>query len=400
MPHCASRAILAVTIWLVVALPALAAVVDVTCQNGTADASTLNTAISGSHVGDRIAIHGTCLINATIVLYGDRAYEGDSRTGTVIRQADRSNLAVMLASDSWASANLYDQYPTSTGAPVRISRLTIDGNKTTNSGTTALVIRSWQTVIEDLQIENAPVDGIQITNLNQKGVALTTSQVNGRISDIFITGSGANGIHVIDTGNACTDWDILDSWIGYSGQSAITMDNAAGWKIRGNHLYGVSGNGIFANRCYGTAIDGNYIEDFGHLGGAGNTFYGIACTVQGGDGTYPTGNSLQGGAGTMVTGNKVFQYSANGGDASTGNLVYIGVPQVNYGTGMVNVVDNLINGRNGANTTGLSFQLGSGVGLDILVSNNNVQSVAIAESVGTGVKLVGQPVIPLIPIHR
>jgi hypothetical protein len=304
-------------------LPAQAAVVNVTCKNITADTAALNTAISGSNTGDQIAIHGSCLINGIIVLYGNRTYLGGSRTGTVIRQASGSNLPAMLASDSWVSGY---QYPMFTGAPIHISQLTLDGNKAANSGTSALIIRSWLTVIDDLLIENGAADGLQITNLTQDGVALTSTQVNGRISNCQITGSGGNGVHTVDTGNAVTDWDLLDSWIGSSGQSGILMDNAAGWKIRGNHLYGVPGHAIFASRCFATAIDGNYIEDFGHLGGTGNTYYGIACTVQGG-------------AGSVITANKVFELN---GESPTGNLIYIGIPAVNYGTGIINVVDNLI----------------------------------------------------------
>ena len=304
-------------------LPAQAAVVNVTCKNITADTAALNTAISGSNTGDQIAIHGSCLINGIIVLYGNRTYLGGSRTGTVIRQASGSNLPAMLASDSWVSGY---QYPMFTGAPIHISQLTLDGNKAANSGTSALIIRSWLTVIDDLLIENGAADGLQITNLTQDGVALTSTQVNGRISNCQITGSGGNGVHIVDTGTAVTDWDLLESWIGSSGQSGILMDNAAGWKIRGNHLYSVSGHAIFASRCFATAIDGNYIEDFGHLGGTGNTYYGIACTVQGG-------------AGSVITANKVFELN---GESPTGNLIYIGIPAVNYGTGIINVVDNLI----------------------------------------------------------
>jgi hypothetical protein len=68
---------------LISSAAAFAAQVNVTCTNTIADAVRLNTAIENSHSGDRIQIHGTCLLNATIVLLGDRTYEGDSRTGTI-----------------------------------------------------------------------------------------------------------------------------------------------------------------------------------------------------------------------------------------------------------------------------------------------------------------------------
>jgi hypothetical protein len=368
-----SRILNAVLLLLTVVPAVFGAEVNLTCKNAVTDTATLNQGISASSAGDEIRIHGQCLINDTITLRGDRSYIGDSRTGTIITQASGSNLVAMLASDSWNTAK-----QDTSGDPVRIAHLTLNGNSQNNSGTSALVIRSWLTVIEDVQIEYAPEDGIQITNLNKNNVALanTHTQVNGRISNVFVTDSGGNGIHVVDSGNSVTDWDLLDSWIANSGQSAIYMDNAAGWKIRGNHLYGVQQHAIFANRCYATAIDGNYIEDFGGSGG-NQTWYGIACTVQGG-------------TASVITSNKVFMLQTESG---AGTFVYIAVPQVNYGTGEINVVNNTIRGAGTDADTGLLYKLNGGVGLkglNLLSSNNNVQSVKTALTIGPGVTLATQ----------
>ena len=345
-------------------VPAFAAQVNVTCSNTTGDAARLNSAIANSHSGDHIQIHGQCLLDATIVLLGDRSYEGDSRTGTVLHQASGANLAALVASDSWSNDWAY------TGDPIRIAQLTLDGNRSANTGTNALVIRSWLTVIEDLQVENAPADGIQITNLSKNGVALQTSQVNGHISNVFVTNSGGTGVHVVDTGNSVTDWSLLDSWVATSGQSAIYMDNAAGWTVRGNHVYGIQQHAIFANSCWATAIDGNYIEDFGGAGG-NNTWYGIACTVGGG-------------ATTVINANKVFMFTK---EPPSGDFVFIGIPQVNYGTGMVNVIGNTVLGATGQHDIGLFYQINGGAGLEVLSSNNEVQAVRTPRSVGEGVKL-------------
>jgi hypothetical protein len=358
------RSVLIFAMFLSVGAFAFGAQVNVTCGNTTADAGKLNTAIENSHEGDLIQIHGACLVNATVVMLGNRTYSGDSRTGTIIQQASGANLAALVASDSWADDWTY------TGAPIRIAHLTIDGNSGANSGTNALVIRSWLTDIEDLQVENAPADGIQITNLSKNSSALQTSQVNGHISNVYVTNSGGDGIHIVDTGNSVTDWSLLDSWVGNSGQSAIYMDNAAGWTVRGNHVWGIKQHAIFANSCWATSIDGNYIEDFGGTGGA-NTWYGIACTVGGG-------------AATVISQNKVFMFTK---EPESGEFVFIGVPQVNYGTGMVNVEGNAILGSGGARDTGLSYQINGGVGLEVLSSANNVESVHTARSVGSGVKL-------------
>ena len=350
---------------LLIGAAAFAAQVNVTCINTSADAVKLNTAIENSRSGDRIQIHGTCLLNATIVLLGDRTYEGDSRTGTILRQAGGTNLPALLASDSWS-----DDW-THTGDPIRIAQLTLDGNGSANSGTNALVIRSWLTVIEDMQVENAPADGIQITNLSKNGVRLQSSQVNGHISNCLVTNSGAIGIHVVDDSTSVTDWSLLDSWVANSGESAIYLGDAAGWTVRGNHVYGVRQHAIFANGCWATSIDENDIEDFGGSGGS-NTWYGIVCTVGGG-------------AASVISGNKVFMFTR---EPPSGDFVFIGVPQVNYGSGVINVVGNTILGANGRYDTGLSYLLNGGTGLEVLSSNNDVRHVHTARSVGAGVKLV------------
>jgi hypothetical protein len=146
-----------------------ARVIDVRCNgNAAADTNRLTHSIASSKDGDLIRIHGACEVNQTIVLFANRTYEGNSRTGSIIRQADNTNLPAVVASDSWANDT-----PT-TGSPIRIAHIKIDGNKANNTGTHGLLIRSWLTVIEDVQIQNAPGDGILLTNRTRNGVTLTT----------------------------------------------------------------------------------------------------------------------------------------------------------------------------------------------------------------------------------
>jgi Right handed beta helix region len=344
-----------------------ARVIDVECNgNAAADTNRLTNSIASSNDGDLIRIHGACEVNQTIVLRSHRTYEGTSRTGSVIRQADNTNLLAVLASDSWANDS-----PT-TGNPIRIAHIRIDGNKANNTGTHGLVIRSWLTVIEDVQIQNAPGDGILLTNRTRNGVTLTNTSVNGRISNVFVTGSGGVGIHVVDSGNSLTDWDLLDSWIANSGQSGIYLENAAGWKIAGNHIYGVRQHALYANRCYGTTIADNYIEDFGRDGGADSTWYGIASTVQGE-------------VGSVIRDNKVFNSSSQ---PSTGTFRFIGIPRVNYGTGVINVTGNVIRGRNEtANNTALYYSGGSNP-LRVTSTGNQVYSAGTPMIIGPNAVLV------------
>src|SRR5262245_23144289 len=161
---------------LYASMPLYGRTIDVKCNgNAAADTNRLTNSIASSNDGDLIRIHGACEVNQTIVLLSNRTYEGNSRTGSIIRQADNTNLPAVVASDSWENDT-----PT-TGNPIRIAHIKIDGNKASNKGTHGLLIRSWLTVIEDVQIQNAPGDGIMLTNRTKSGVPLTNTSVNGRI---------------------------------------------------------------------------------------------------------------------------------------------------------------------------------------------------------------------------
>ena len=106
---------------------------------------------------------------------------------------------------------------------------------------------------------------------------------------------------------------------------AIHLDNAAGWNISGNHLYGDAGNAINANRLYGTTIYGNHIEDFG-LGQNSGTWYGIVGTAQQGMGSTIFNNTI----------------ANNSGETTGAKYIYVAVTQANYGTGYLSVSGNII----------------------------------------------------------
>lgn len=338
--------------------------VTATCNNTLSDAATLNTAISSSSVGDEIDIQGPCLINATITLLGDRTYKGYSRTGTVLQQANKANLTAILASDSFVNNS------STTGDPITIRDLTIDGNKANNSAATdGIVLRSWLSDIEDVLIENMGGNGIRETNLSANGTALTNTQVNGRIANNMIDNSSNDGIYIQDSGNAVTDTQLMDNWISNSGVDGIHMENAAGWMVEGNHIYGVQQNAIYANRAFATSLSGNYIEDFGDTSTAG-TWYGIIATIQGD-------------AATTITGNRIFNFH---GENSNSTYIYLGVT-ANYGTGDVSVTGNTIRGNGSSNSTGLFYSIGNGTGLNVTSTGNLIDAVHTVRSIGTGVTL-------------
>src|SRR5688572_27581822 len=119
-PRSLAAALVAVGLALLLsAVPSAAKEIRVACRNDAGDAALINAAIAGSAEGDEIVIDGPGLINQAIKLLGQRSYRGESRTGTVLRQADGANLVAVMASDSFL-----DNSPT-TGRPVSIRTLTV-----------------------------------------------------------------------------------------------------------------------------------------------------------------------------------------------------------------------------------------------------------------------------------
>ncbi|MEU1393508.1 MULTISPECIES: right-handed parallel beta-helix repeat-containing protein [unclassified Nonomuraea] len=330
--------------------PAAAARATATCANNNGDAAAIQSVIDNSAAGDEIVIDGPCTITSTITLRGNRTYRGDSPS-TLLKEADGRNLAAVLASDSWAGDFAY------TGEPIVLRDLTIDGNAANNpTGGDGVVIRSWRSTVEGLYIQNAKASGLRITNTSRNGTTLTNTLVNGTVRGLFVEDSGQHGIYVQDSGNAVTDWNLTDNWVAASGGDAIKLENAAGWTVERNHVYGVGGTGINAGRLFASSVSDNYVEDF--------AVNGIGVTVQGD-------------AASTLTGNRVFQFSGSG-------TTYLAVKQVNYGTGHVAVTGNVVRG-NGSGV-GLSYQRG-GNQLTVASSGNAVSGVTTQRAVGSGVNL-------------
>ncbi|WP_257449718.1 right-handed parallel beta-helix repeat-containing protein [Archangium lipolyticum] len=360
-----SRLVPSLAAVLLLPLPGLAAQVPVSCNNTVSDDETLNAAVAASSVGDELVISGPCLINSTIRLRGQRAYRGGEPSGTVIRQANGANLAALMANDTWLDAQTY------TGNPVSVRNLTLDGNASNNTGraTDGIVLMSWNSTVENTRINFMRGSGIRLTNTNSAGTAIVNTQVNGRIVHNFISDSGLHGVYVQDSGNSVTDWDLIDNWIADSGASAIRMENSAGWKVRGNHLYGVGQTAIVAQRLFGTTISDNYIEGFGE-GATAGTWAGIGATVQGD-------------AASVISDNKIFNFGDEPNTAS--RYHYLSISQVNYGAGFVSVTGNAIRGIGSTRSTGLNYEKGSGTSLTVVSTGNLVTGVATSRNVGTGV---------------
>jgi hypothetical protein len=315
--------------------------VRVTCHDDSSDANRLQQAINASSRGATITIGGLCLLTRGITLLPDRSYTGSTPTGTVLRQA--ASMGFVLATDTYVR-NLAH-----TGDPLSIRDLTVACN---GSGQTdGIILVNWLVNVEHVIVRDCGGSGIVDSSITANGKSINNTSVNSRFENNFITNSGRYGFYVKDPQNSVTDGYLQNNQIALSGADAIHLDNAAGWYISGNNLYGVGQNGIYANRIFGTTISDNYIEDFGSKQRSG-TCYGIEATAQGG-------------TGSTISGNKVFNTH---GPSSGVSFVYIGITLVNYGTSYLAASGNVIIGTGRG---GVGFLFRGGANRLVVASNGN-----------------------------
>jgi Right handed beta helix region len=316
--------------------------VRVTCHDDSSDASTLQQAINASSPGSTIAIGGVCLLTRGITLLSDRSYTGSSTTGTVLQQA--ASMGFVLGTDSYVH-NL-----STTGAPLSIRDLTIACNR--SGHTDGIILVNWLVDVEHVVVQNCGGSGIVDSSITANGTSISNTSVNSRFDNNFITGSGRYGFYVNDQRNSVTDGYLENNQIAFSRSDAIHLDNASGWTVTANHLYGVGRSAIYANRLFGTTISDNYIEDFGSKQQSG-TWYGIEATAQGG-------------IGSTISGNKVFNTQ---GPSHSASHVYIGITRVNSGTSYLAASGNVILGVGGA---GVGFLFSGGANRLVVASSGNV----------------------------
>ena len=323
--------------------------VHVTCKDRSTDSATLQHAIDSSPAGAAIEFQGgKCLLTTGLTLLGDRTYTGENTTGTVLQQD--GSASYILASSAYVDNS------TTTGDPLSIRDLTVacDGSGSTDG----IILLNWQVDVENVDVRDCGGSGIVDTNINSGGGAITNTSVNSRFDNNFILNSGRYGFDVHDTGESVTDGFLEDNQIALSGLDAVHLDNAAGWNISGNHLYRVGQNAINANRLFGTTISGNYIEDFGDAK-TSQTWYGIL-------------GNVQDGPGSTIVGNKIFNTDSGRG----AKYVYIGITQVNSGTGHLSVTGNVIEGNHGSDI-GILVSGGSNK-LEVSISGNQIANVRSA----------------------
>jgi parallel beta-helix repeat protein len=341
------------------------AVTQVSCSGQSGDSTTLSNAIAAVPEGGTLAIAGTCYLTQPLVLTAGKTYEGttgdgaNDGVGTVLSQ--HFSGGYLVANDAYAGNTASD----GTGLPLTVQDLAINCD---SSSTDGLVVMAWQVNVNHVDATGCE-SGIVDTNSDAAGQAMPSghTSVNSRFDDNFLQDNADYGFYVDDTQNAVTDGFFDDNQVASSGENAVELDNAAGWNIAGNHLYGDKQDGIYANRMWGSTISDNYIEDFGD-GQSSGSWYGILGTNQCG-------------IGSTIDDNMIF--NDGGQETTSASYVYLAVSQNSSDcSGFLTVNGNVIYDQTAKNTaTGMDFRgNGTADSLTIGSAGNIARGVATSRT--------------------
>lgn len=317
----------------------------------TDDAAAIQAAINVCPAGGAVFFPGgyTYLVGTAIKLTGGLTYYGETggegvETGntSVIKQKNGANLvAVLISAD-------YVNNATTSGLPVKISNLLINGNTANNTSGHGIMTMNYGSEIDECVVYDVPGSGIVLNDTNSAGTTISNTCVECRITNNKINNCGVYGIWAKDTGQAgkITDGFCLNNLVSLCyGAACIEIDRGAGWQVNGNHFYGGQQSGIVVNACFGTLIDGNYVDGFGQ-GATTGYWTAISASLGAGRATIITNNhggnpeptsgthyTLVGVTGTATTG-ACYAIVANNiitGGWVSGNSNYPSSPQYSQG---------------------------------------------------------------------
>lgn len=312
------------------------------CQDTRADSTAISQALAGLQVGGTLMLSGKCLADISVPV-------GVTIEGTNTPDNSATVHGTVINGSITASG----------GYPSTIRDMQVLCQSGTNNGIT---LNGFEQTVTHVTIYGC-TNGIELDNPGGG----TGDHVQDRITNNWIRSSTAYGFYVNDPspGNSVTDGMFSGNWVS-GGTDAIHMDNAAGWFIQNNHIYGESGAGIYMARMFATTVTGNEVADW--------TGYGIEGTVQ--------GNGAQG---SVVASNGVYQH-VDGTVGSPGTAIYL--TSNSSSDCYVSVTGNtIISTNNGSGSYGIE---GSGSGLTFVSSGNLVAGTATASAAVNGaVKTAG-----------
>jgi len=258
---------------------------------------------SGAEDGDGGG--GNYMISAAIPLQANCAYlgPGDANNGlTMIRQAPGTNLTSaskigLFVANAWATNATVCDGPVflrGLGFDPDWNGYTVNGYAGSNTGNCAgVILTNFWSRLSECYFQNCGGAAAAYTDLTANGSNVVTNSCS---ENQFYDNKVTNGIYgfFAESQNGASNQDGFCDRNLISGQqtAAIYIGRAAGWKIRGNHMYSMGGDGIDCYECYATWIMDNYLEDFGALNVANHYYSGIQAELIAGRRTFIFNNDV------------------------------------------------------------------------------------------------------------
>ena len=229
---------------------------------GVTDGASLRAIVAAASAGSMIVLGGgTFVIDEPLVVGSGVSIVGAGMYGTIIKAADGSDMDGVIVAEEWSAGN------DSSDAPLTIRDLCIDANRANNAGLGhGIILQSYWSTIENVAVRNCDGSGILVTAEESDSSEITNTLVETHISRCQIRDVTGHGIWVRDDSpstQSVTDGRIESCDIQNISGNGINIDSAAGWKVRGNHLYSVAKTAIHLNRPWHTTVSDNYSESWG-----------------------------------------------------------------------------------------------------------------------------------------
>jgi hypothetical protein len=320
------------------------------------DTAEIQAAIDDSSVGDVIYFPaGTGLISARIVFKPGRTYVGNHHNGTIIKQADNSNISDgMFVSEG---------YTTSSASPddrVIFRDLFIDGNKANNAtaSTVGILATNYYSILENVTVYQTKGDGIKFDTTYVTSAGVGNKILSCKVLEVDGTG--------IDMGVYYTDGIIHDTDVGSVAEYGIYV-KAAGWTVTENNVYDTGFDGILVSVGWNTIINDNRVDGWGQSATTTGTY--VAIWLDGMTDDLPNvvnGNTAHIKAADIVAGTTYVGIKLNGLAANTSGQ---GVSSANS-----IFIDSTATSRE-------AFHIGGNGGGTVLLTDNQVAGISASKNI-------------------
>lgn len=168
----------------------------------------------------------------------------------------------------------YENNDTTASLRSVFENLTFDGNRANNTAGHGFIVQGQRNYWLDCVIKECDEDGIHFTGVTKNSTPITENCVGNRIERCWIKDVDNRGVWGPD-GSRFTDGFVLNSvFSGIDGESGIHVQSGSGWRVTGNHFWGMQKDAIYIKNGGYCVVSENYIEGYGATGTLG-TYHGI-----------------------------------------------------------------------------------------------------------------------------